>query len=191
MGRPKGAISDARERLAEAAGRGFRSGGFGGIGVDGLAKQAGLTSGAFYAHYGSKAEAFRLAVRDGVRELVDAIAAFRDAGGDWVGAFIDFYLTELVTCDIGESCALQSLSVDVARAGDETRADYSVELDRAIDALAAGVGGRPAAIGLLALLSGGVSMARAANDPRLAGEIIKGVRAAAFSLGLSPTPSAE
>ena len=182
MGRPKGSTSDARERLAEAAGRSFRSGGFGGIGVDGLARQAGLTSGAFYAHYASKAEAFRLSVRDGIRELADGIAAFHQSGGDWVGTFIDFYLNERVTCDIGESCALQSLSVDVARAGDDTRSDYSVELDKAVDALAPGVGGRPTAIALLSLLSGGVSMARAANDPALAAEIIAGVREAALSL---------
>jgi hypothetical protein len=39
MARPKGSTSNARERLIEAAGRGFRTGGFGGIGVDGLAKR--------------------------------------------------------------------------------------------------------------------------------------------------------
>jgi AcrR family transcriptional regulator len=46
MARPKD-DGDARMRLVEAAGRGFRTGGFGGAGVDALAKGAGLTSGAF------------------------------------------------------------------------------------------------------------------------------------------------
>ena len=59
MARSKASEGDARERLVEAAGRGFRTGGFGGAGVDALAKGAGLTSGAFYAHFDSKAEAFR------------------------------------------------------------------------------------------------------------------------------------
>jgi TetR/AcrR family transcriptional repressor of nem operon len=53
MARAKKDEGDARERLVEAAGRGF------GAGVDALAKGAGLTSGAFYAHFDSKAEAFR------------------------------------------------------------------------------------------------------------------------------------
>lgn len=182
MGRPKGTHSDAKERLAAAAGRGFRSGGFGGIGVDGLAKAAGLTSGAFYAHFGSKAEAFRSTVHQGMHDLAEGIAAFQASGGNWVGAFIDFYLTERVTCDIGEACALQSLSVDVARADPPTRDAYAAELDRAINALAAGTGSRARAIALLALLSGGVSMARATSDPTLAGEIIADLRAAAYSL---------
>ena len=47
----------ARTRILDAAGRGFRRLGFGGIGVDGLAKEAGVTSGAFYGHFPSKAEA--------------------------------------------------------------------------------------------------------------------------------------
>lgn len=65
MARPKKSDGDARARLADAVGRGFRTGGFGGAGVDALAKGAGLTSGAFYAHFESKADAFRLAVADG------------------------------------------------------------------------------------------------------------------------------
>jgi TetR/AcrR family transcriptional regulator, transcriptional repressor for nem operon len=59
MARAKKDEGDARDRLVEAAGRGFRAGGFGVAGVDALAKGAGLTSGAFYAHFDSKAEAFR------------------------------------------------------------------------------------------------------------------------------------
>jgi TetR/AcrR family transcriptional regulator, transcriptional repressor for nem operon len=65
MARPKGSTPNARERLIEAAGRGFRTSGFGGIGVDGLAKAAGLTSGAFYIHFSSKREAFRFAHHEG------------------------------------------------------------------------------------------------------------------------------
>lgn len=48
--------------MLEAAGRAFRSPGYDGIGVDGLAKGAGVTSGAFYAHFGSKAAAFDAAI---------------------------------------------------------------------------------------------------------------------------------
>ena len=66
MARPRNSDGDARQRLVEAAGRGFRTGGFGGAGVDALAKGAGLTSGAFYAHFDSKAEAFRLVVSAGI-----------------------------------------------------------------------------------------------------------------------------
>lgn len=44
---------ETQRRLLRAVGRGFRAKGFGGIGIDGLAKGAALTSGAFYAHFRS------------------------------------------------------------------------------------------------------------------------------------------
>ena len=43
---------ETRKRIINAASRGFRSNGYAGIGVDGIAKEAGVTSGAFYAHLG-------------------------------------------------------------------------------------------------------------------------------------------
>lgn len=167
-----------------SAGQGFRRQGFGGLGIDGLAKAAGVTSGAFYAHFKSKAEAFRAAVGAGMAELADGVERFRDGGGCWVDRFVDFYLTERRTCDPGEACALQSLTNDVARADAATREVYEAELRRAIDALAHGLGPgegdgkRARAIALLALLSGGISMARAVEDPALADEIVASVRAA-------------
>ncbi len=86
---------DARTRLVEAAGRGFRTGGFGGTGVDALAKGAGLTSGAFYAHFDSKAEAFRLVVSDGLATLRNGIAALARAD-DATRAVYEKELTSLL-----------------------------------------------------------------------------------------------
>jgi AcrR family transcriptional regulator len=57
---------EARARMVAAAGRGFRRQGFGGIGVDGLAKEAEVTSGAFYGHFSSKGEAFKAALVAGL-----------------------------------------------------------------------------------------------------------------------------
>src|SRR5260221_7887975 len=95
MARSKANEGDARARLIEAAGRGFRTGGFGGIGVDALAKEAGLTSGAFYAHFGSKADAFRLAVVHGIAFLRDGVTTFQDRyGSGWRDPFVDFYFGE-------------------------------------------------------------------------------------------------
>src|ERR1700722_11173475 len=114
MARPKGSTSNARERLIEAAGRGFRTGGFGGIGVDGLAREAGVTSGAFYAHFSSKADAFRLAVVDGISFLREEVATFQARhGAKWRDAFVDFYFGERMNVGIEEACALPSFTSDV------------------------------------------------------------------------------
>jgi TetR/AcrR family transcriptional regulator, transcriptional repressor for nem operon len=177
------------------AGRAFRSFGFGGAGVDGLAKASGVTSGAFYAHFDSKADAFRATVVAGMRDLAGAIRSVREqAGPKWIERFVDFYVGEKRTCKLAESCALQSLTGDVERSSDETRSAYEAELRDVIDATAGGVDAPPRqrrkeAIALLALLAGGVSLARAVRDPALAAEIADAVRAAALGLRKRATRS--
>ena len=46
-----------RRKVTEAAGRKFRKHGYAGVGIDALAKAAGVTSGAIYGHFGSKVKA--------------------------------------------------------------------------------------------------------------------------------------
>lgn len=186
---------ESRARILASAGRGFRSRGYGGLGVDGLAKEAGVTSGAFYAHFRSKAAAFREAVALGMRDLRLAIDRLRAEGGaGWRQRFIDLYLGERRTCDLAESCALQSLTGEVARADDEARAAYEAELRLVVDSAAAGMQGataaerRAEAMALLALLAGGVSVARAVRDPAFAEEIAAAVRQAAIRLAGDPPP---
>jgi AcrR family transcriptional regulator len=108
---------EARTKILNAAGRGFRRLGFGGIGVDGLAKEAGVTSGAFYGHFPSKAEAFKAAAVAGLVQLRDGVESLQASEGSaWLEKFVDFYLSVRRTCDLGESCALQSLTPEVTRA---------------------------------------------------------------------------
>lgn len=176
MARPKGSGTDAHDRLVAAAGRGFRKGGFGGIGVDALAKEAGLTSGAFYAHLGSKAGAFRVAVDDGLRFLLNGIEEFQVRHDtDWRDKFVDFYLGDRMAVGLDEACALPTLTADVARADDETRQSYEEDLKAIVDKIANGPGkpiSRDRAWALLATLTGAAGMARAVPDPRLREEIL-------------------
>jgi AcrR family transcriptional regulator len=197
MAHKAGKKEESRARILASAGRGFRRQGYGGLGVDGLAKEAGVTSGAFYTHFKSKAEAFREAVVVGMRDLATAIERARASmGAGWLQAFIDFYVTDRRTCDLAESCALQSLTGEVSRADDDVRDAYEAELRTVIDAMAAGLGcetdtGRRAdATALLALLAGGVSLARAVKDPALGEEIAASVRRAALAMisGTSAPP---
>ena len=183
MARPKKSEGDARERLVEAAGRGFRTGGFGGAGVDALAKGAGLTSGAFYAHFDSKAEAFRLVVADSLALLRNGVIAFQERyGRNWRDPFVDFYLGERMQVALDEACGVPTFSSDVARADDATRAVYEAELELLVETLAAGFRGghaRQRALSLLAVLSGAAGMARAVKDDNLRREILAAANVAA------------
>jgi AcrR family transcriptional regulator len=178
---------EARARLVAAAGRGFRRRGFGGIGVDGLAKEADVTSGAFYGHFPSKEAAFKEAVVAGLEELRAGVASFREEyGAKWLEAFVDFYLGHKRTCDLGESCALQSLSPEVGRSDADIRAVYEAGMLRVVETVAEGLSGgameerKKRAWALLSILSGGVTLARAVADAKVSNRIAASVRSAAL-----------
>ncbi len=180
---------DARAKILGAVGRGFRRFGYGGIGVDGLAKEASVTSGAFYGHFPSKADAFRAAALAGLVELRDGIQRLRAKAGDaWLEEFADFYMSVRRTCELGESCALQSLTPDVARADADTKTAYEAELLKVVDAVAGGLrhGTLPArrknAWAILSMLSGGVTLARSANDQKVGATIASAIKSAVLAL---------
>jgi AcrR family transcriptional regulator len=181
---------ETRTRIIDAAGKLFRREGYGGSGIDGLTKAAGVTNGAFYGHFKSKREAFRTAVVVGLQDLRTAIAQLKttEAKG-WLKLFVDFYLGPKRTCEIGDSCAVPNLSPDVMRADDETRDAYQAELLGIIAEMSGGLDGQSSqakddkAIALLALLSGGVTLARTVTDPELSERIANAVNRAALVIG--------
>lgn len=174
----------ARARILDAIGRGFRAHGVA-IGVDGLAKEASVTSGALYGHFKSKSGAFRAVVEAGLIRLRRKIEMFRETEPErWTDAFADFYLGRKHRDDLPGGCALPSLSADVGRADEETRRTYQAEMFNTVDTLVAGMseGGdavkRDRAWAMLAMLAGGVVIARGVSDKAAAAEIASAVRRA-------------
>ncbi|WP_175874285.1 TetR/AcrR family transcriptional regulator [Burkholderia sp. BCC0397] len=171
--------NETRTRILEAASRLFRQEGYGGSGIGPLTKAAGVTNGAFYGHFKSKGEAFRQIVLDGLDQLRQGVAALKaEHGARWRRPFVAFYLGPRRTCALGESCALPSLSPEVMRADDDTRDAYEQALQQIVDEVSSGLGESPdddRAIAFLALLSGGVTLARAVRDPELAQRIADAV----------------
>jgi hypothetical protein len=125
----------------------------------------------------------------GLVELRQAIVALRTKeGSKWLSKFTNFYMSTKRTCDLRESCALQSLTPEVARAGRETRMAYEAEMLRVVDAIAEGLPEGPLpmrrkmAWAVLSLLSGGVTLARATEDGKVGDQIVNAVTAAVLNL---------
>lgn len=181
----QGHKEESRKRIVDAAGRGFRRHGYAGIGVDGLAREAGITHGGFYGHFGSKAEAFMAAVAAGLQELRAGVEAVRaEHGAGWVGAFAAFYMGRKRTCNLADACTLPSLSVEIERLDPAARAAYQTELLRVMEEVAAGLPGTDTertahAWILLSLLAGGVTLARAVPDQAVAEQIATAIQKAA------------
>jgi AcrR family transcriptional regulator len=179
--------------ILAAAGRGFRVDGYGGAGVDGLAQQAGVTSGAFYKHFRSKAAAFEATVEDGLDQVQRAITqAVAETPDTWLNGFVDYYFSGGHLGNLACSCVLPGLTGDVARGNDEVKAIYQHGLVRVISAVAAGLSHlekserEPRARALMAMLTGGVVMTRAVKDPAQAKALAGSLRAAALEFAAWP-----
>jgi len=167
-----------RQRILEGAGRGFRKAGFGGIGVDGLAKEAGVTSGAFYVHFDSKAHAFRESIAQGMAELRGGVQYYQaEHGRAWWPEFVRFYLGPKRRCDLSESCTLQTMPTEVARSDEASRTTFENALRDVAQAIVDGPisPGAPPDIGTacaaLSSLIGAVTLARAVGSEAFAEQI--------------------
>lgn len=172
--------AQTRKHIIESAGRNFRRHGFGGAGVDAVASEAGVTSGAFYGHFKTKGLLFEESVVAGLKLLEEAILDVQaNYGDDWWKTFVKFYLSEKLTCDIAETCALQSLSNEVARFGSESKKRYEQALKKVVKAVLKGSGSKGApkdeesAFYCLSVLAGAVSISRACSSKKLASSIAK------------------
>lgn len=170
--------AQTRQRIVEGAGRAFRRGGYGGTGVDGLAKEAGVTSGAFYVHFDSKGEAFREALRHGMAELRGGILFFQaEHGAAWWPEFVRFYLSVKRSCELAHGCTLQALPAEVARSDQASRAAFEIALREVGQVLVDGPASPRAPKDLesacvaLAALVGAVTLARAVDSPAFADQI--------------------
>ena len=109
----------AREALLRAGTRSLKTCGFNGIGVDGLAAAAGVTSGAFYSNFPNK-EAMLQAVIDaqGLGEpfLSDTDSATLAEGQARLLSFVQDYISAHHSADPAEGCVMPALSADVSRA---------------------------------------------------------------------------
>src|SRR5476649_2619765 len=96
-----------RAELFQHAARLFRLRGYAGTGIDNIMLAAGLTRGAFYAHFRSKDELFAEVIRAGQGLLTDLRAPDAE-----VLATLAAYLDK----DALQDCTLAALPGDVARA---------------------------------------------------------------------------
>ncbi|MBE0515541.1 TetR/AcrR family transcriptional regulator [Sulfurimonas sp.] len=169
---------ETKNRIIEAATRTFKKSGYSGIGVDSLAKEAGVTSGAFYVHFKSKAEAFRAAAISGLKDVQNAIIQLREAHHEnWWNAFAKLYMGDKRTCDLNESCPLQTLTPEVGRFDDDTKAAYEIELKKVIELASSDSTeeNKDKIWTNIAMLIGGVTLARAVKDETTANEIAKAI----------------
>jgi TetR/AcrR family transcriptional repressor of nem operon len=180
---------ETRQKMIAAASRGFRSNGYAGIGVDGLAKAAGVTSGAFYSHFGSKDAAFDVALATGLDEVIETIPNLQKKHGTvWVEAFAKYYMSKRHRGDLECGCAMATLTSEVVRSAPKVHAAFEKKMTLIADLVSQGLAGssdeerRAKAWAVLGVLIGGINVARAMKGATVANEVAKATIIAAINV---------
>jgi AcrR family transcriptional regulator len=174
---------ETRQRMVDAVGRGFQKQGYSGVGVEGLVKAAGVTSGAFYSHFGSKAGAFDVALNTGLDEVITGIPAFQKTHqSQWVHAFADYYLGAAHRKDVESGCAMAALTSEVVRFEGDISTTFETKMATIAGLIAKGLSGgsdeeRTArAWSMLGILIGGVNLSRAMQNVSIAEDIAQAIK---------------
>lgn len=171
-----------RAEIVEHAARLFRLRGHAGTNIDDIMLAAGLTRGAFYAHFTSKDDLFAEIVRMGHGLLPKLRAA------EMLDSVLDDYLDREALTATAQGCALASLAGDVARSPLAARLAYANVLHGVIAELARGkkrtLDADATAVAILAV--GAVTLARASGDTRLSDWLLRCARRAAKTLMKKP-----
>jgi AcrR family transcriptional regulator len=171
MDRPPSRKEITHERIVATAARAIRRGGFQGVGVADIMKEAGLTHGGFYAHFATRdamlAEAIERAGRDSAARVERNRAAGRARGASALRSLVDGYLSDRHLGDTENGCPVAALVSEMPRQAPPVR-EASVQrvrnlVARVQRALPAGTPAEAAAV-IASQLVGALQLARALGD---------------------------
>src|SRR5437764_14715421 len=131
----KGHKQATRQRIVGAAGRRFKQDGIDGAGVATLMSDAGLTNGAFYAHFASKEDLLANVLADQLRtqrQSLDAESSDRNG----LEAFVRSYLSPQHRDQCADGCPSAALLDEIVRRPAATRQVFTDQLMGVIDDIA-------------------------------------------------------
>ena len=165
-----------KRRIVEAAGRRFKRDGIDGSGIATLMADAGLTNGAFYAHFDSKDDLVSTTVADQLRTQRETYWNRPDTG---VEQLVREYLsprtaTTPSTAVLPPRCSMRSGAARPPPNGPTPRACWaSPTRSRARLAPDDPASARTTTLSLFALLIGTLQLSRAIADKKLSNEILE------------------
>jgi AcrR family transcriptional regulator len=178
-----------RQRIIQTAGRRFKRDGIDGSGIATLMADAGLTNGAFYAHFASKQELVATAVADQLRNQRESLGTLAP-GRAGVEQYVREYLSVQHRDNPDDGCPSAALLDEIGRCTQATKRAYTDGLLAMVDDIAARLApedppsARAKTLSVFALLVGTLQLSRALADPQLADEVLEqGIRNALALLG--------
>jgi TetR/AcrR family transcriptional regulator, transcriptional repressor for nem operon len=164
---PPGHKRKAREALLDASARSLKEAGFNGIGVDGLAAAAGVTSGAFYSNFPTKEAMLEAVVETGVGEpfLSQTETGTTAEKRARLMTLLDDYISSWHSAGPAEGCVIPALSADVSRARPTVKRTYERKISAFADRIASLLDGEQSdrerlAWSVVAMMVGAIAISR-------------------------------
>jgi TetR/AcrR family transcriptional regulator, transcriptional repressor for nem operon len=167
-----------RQRIIETAGRRLKRDGIDGSGVATLMADAGLTNGAFYAHFTSKEDLVATAVAHQLRTQSEGLEALA-LGRDGVEQLVRAYLSPEHRDNPEEGCPSAALLDEIRRCADTTKQAYTDGVLAIVDDIAARLAPhdppsvRVKVLSVYALMIGTLQLSRALADRELSDKILE------------------
>ncbi|OBB30982.1 TetR family transcriptional regulator [Mycolicibacterium peregrinum] len=169
--------AETRRRIIETASERFKQDGIDGSGIATLMSDAGLTNGAFYAHFSSKGDLVANVVADQLQAQRDSLSAL-PSGREALEAFVREYLSPHHRDHPGTGCPNAALLDEIGRCDDAVRDAYTEGMQSIVDVIAAHLSprrpstARTTAVGLFTVLVATLQLARAVSDRQLSDDIL-------------------
>lgn len=170
--------AENRERILREASRLIRERGISGTGVDALTDAAGMTHGSLYSQFGSKErlveDAVAYAIEVKGQEVPEAFA---------VSDYVSEYLSPSHRDTPGSGCPFAALVCEIPRQSKGVRDRFTAGVRGMIGLLSGRMDSRlkprqrdDKALATIASLVGALVLARAVNDSKLSGDILRATR---------------
>jgi TetR/AcrR family transcriptional repressor of nem operon len=167
-----------RRRIIESAGRRLKRDGIDGSGVATLMKDAGLTNGAFYAHFASKDDLVATAVAEQLRQQRTSVGT-APPGRAGLEQFVREYLSTEHRDSPEDGCPSAALLDEIGRSTHATKQAFTDGLLAAIDGMAARLApddpqsAQVKALTVFGMMVGAMQLSRALTDRRLADAVLE------------------
>ncbi|MEU4313190.1 TetR/AcrR family transcriptional regulator [Nocardia sp. NPDC024068] len=169
--------AETRRRIVDTASARFKQTGIDASGIATLMSDAGLTNGAFYAHFASKSDLVANVMADQLRIQYETLSAL-PPGLAAIDEFVREYLSPYHRDHPESGCPNAALLDEVGRCDDAVRQAYTRGMQAIVNEIAARLspadpaGARTTALGLFTILVTTLQLARAVSDPTLSDEIL-------------------
>lgn len=181
----KGRKSASHSRITEIAAERFRRDGIAASGLAGIMQEAGLTNGAFYPHFRSKAELVGESVAAALAQQLTLLQDALAQGG--MDRVIETYLSPEHRDNPGQGCASAALLPELARQPVDLRGRYTESFQALLQQLSAALPAQAGdreqvALGIFATLVGTLQLARTVADTAFSDRVMAAGIAAAKAL---------